>query len=278
MSFLQMFACAALALVLYTAVLIGLENSIIFHPSSYPEGDWDASRYGLTPEDVIFHAEDGVALHGWFFPTANARATLLWFHGNAGNISHRLDNIQRLQSLKINIFIFDYRGYGKSEGKANEQGIYLDSQSAYNYLTQTRKIDPRQLILFGRSLGGVCAIETARTHPSAGLIVESTFTSAKDMAKEIFPFFPIGWALRSKLNAEENIAQSTVPKLFFHGSEDEIVPFQLGEKLYSKAKGPKDFYSIEGAGHNDTYIVGGKAYIDRLDSFINSVLKSQKKD
>jgi len=277
MSFLQIFAVITLALIVYTVLLLKSENSIIFHPSPYPEGDWDTAQFGLVPEDVKFVAEDGTQLHGWYFPIADARATLLWFHGNAGNISHRLDNIQKWQRLKANIFIFDYRGYGKSQGTPNETGIYLDSQSAYDYLIQTRKIDPRQLILFGRSLGGICAAEIARTNPSAGLILESTFTSARDMAKEIFPI-PIGWALRSQLNAKENVAQLTLPKLFLHGTEDEIVPYALGQELYSAAQEPKDFYSIKGAGHNDTYIVGGEAYVQRLDRFIQLSTASLKKD
>jgi uncharacterized protein len=278
MSFLQIFAVITLALIAYTVLLLKSENSIIFHPSPYPEGDWDPSHYDLMPEDVNFEAEDGTPLHGWYFPRTDAHATLLWFHGNAGNISHRLDNIQNWQGLNINVFIFDYRGYGKSRGTPDETGIYLDSQAAYDYLIHERKIDPRQLILFGRSLGGICAAKIARTQPSAGLILESTFTSAKDMAKEIFPILPIGWALRSKLNAKENVAQLTLPKLFLHGTEDEIVPYTLGQELYSAAKEPKDFYSIKGAGHNDTYSVGGEAYLKRIDRFIHQSTAPLKKD
>lgn len=278
MSFIQIFAVTTLALIAYTVLLLKSENFIIFHPSPYPEGDWNPAHYDLMPEDVNFEAEDGTQLHGWYFPIAEAHTTLLWFHGNAGNISHRLDNIQKWQSLNINVFIFDYRGYGKSPGTPDESGIYLDSQAAYNYLIQKRKTDPRQLILFGRSLGGICAAKIARRNPSAGLILESTFTSAKDMAKEIFPILPIGWALRSKLNAKENVAQLTLPKLFLHGTEDEIVPYTLGQELYSAAKEPKDFYSIKGAGHNNTYLVGGQAYIHRLDQFIQLSTAPLKKD
>lgn len=278
MTLFQIISVIILALIVYAALLVRFENSIIFHPSAYPSGDWEPSRYGLSAEDIHFNAEDGVKLHGWFFASNHAKATLLWFHGNAGNISHRLDNIQRLQSLNVNIFIFDYRGYGKSEGEPDEKGIYLDSQSAYDYLTRTRKINPQQLILFGRSLGGVCALETARNNPSAALIVESSFTSAKDMAKKIFPFFPVGWALKSKLDAERNAAEIDLPKLFLHGDRDEIVPYKLGKKLYSSARAPKEFYSIKGAGHNDTYIVGGGEYFDRLNRFISEKVPAVKKD
>lgn len=264
-----------LALLLFYAVfLVACEDKIIYHPYKFPEGIWNPSSFNVKVEDVFFQAKDGTKLHGWYIPSVNAKATLLWFHGNAGNLTHRLENIQQLQPLNLNIFIFDYRGYGKSEGKPSEAGLYQDSQAAYDFLIQEKNVVPREsLFLFGRSLGGICAVEVASGNQAAGLILESVFTSAKDMAGKVFPVLPIGWAIRSKFSAIEKVPDLKLPKLFLHGTRDEIVPYELGRKLYSAAAEPKEFYDIEGAGHNDTYAVGGREYFSALDRFITDTMK-----
>ena len=260
-------------LVLYAVLLVSCENKIIYHPYKYPDGEWNTKNTGLQVEDVWFHASDGVKLHGWYFPNPDAKATLLFFHGNAGNLSHRLDNIRDLVPLGLNVFIFDYRGYGRSEGSPDETGILLDAQAAYDTLIQTRNATPDRLILFGRSLGGVFAAHTARHNKCAGLILEATFTDAKDMANKMIPFLPIGFAIRSKLDAVNQVPHITVPKLFFHGTADEVIPYRLGRKLYDAAAQPKEFYDIDGAGHNDTTRVGGAPYYAKLQSFINKVVE-----
>ena len=261
-------------IVVYVVLLLLFENKIIFHPSRYPEGYWNPASAGVPAQDIYFTAEDGVKLHGWFIPAPNAVATLLWFHGNAGNLSHRLDNIQRLAPLNLNIFIFDYRGYGRSEGEPNEQGIYKDSRAAYKTVVELDSVSPDTLFLFGRSLGGICAVETALNHPARGLILESVFTSASDMSRQVFPLVPLGWAIRSKLDAVGNIPHLKLPKLILHGTRDEIVPYDLGRKLFDRAGEPKTFYPIEGAGHNDTYIIGGRDYFNTLNGFITETLKN----
>ena len=270
--------------ILETAILITLfffgfafllvigENKIVYHPSKYPAGYWQPESYGLQVEDIYFNAPDGVKLHAWFIPARNPSATLLWYHGNAGNLTHRLDNILELRPLRLNIFIFDYRGYGRSEGKPDQNGIFQDSQAAYDYLTLNKNIAPENLFLFGRSLGGVCAIEIASKNKAAGLIVESAFTSAREMADKMFPFFPLKFLLRNKYNAIGTIASVNMSKLFLHGTEDELVPYSMGQKLFKAAREPKEFYAIKGAGHNDTYSVGGKEYIDTLELFIQKSL------
>lgn len=271
MSLWQTVAMVLLVFVAYGILLVACENRIIYHPYRYPEGDWDPARYGVSVEDVSFRAADGVQLHGWFIAAPDARATLLWFHGNAGNLTHRLDNIRQLKPLKLNIFIFDYRGFGKSEGTPDETGLYLDSQAAYDVLVNTRKIPPQSIVLFGRSIGGVFAADVASRNPVAGLILESVFTSARDMAKTIYPLIPIGWAIRSKLDALARVPHLQMPKLFLHGDRDEVVPYRLGRELFEAAAEPKRFYDIKGAGHNDTYTVGGKPYFDAIDRFIASL-------
>ncbi|MFQ5449361.1 MAG: alpha/beta hydrolase [Nitrospinaceae bacterium] len=277
MSILQTVGLILLVLFLYAAVLVGCEKKIIYHPLKYPEGTWKPGSFGIQVEDVFFQAEDGVRLHGWWVPSPGARAVLLWFHGNAGNLTHRLDNIHRLMPLKLNVFIFDYRGYGKSEGDPDEPGLYLDSQAAYDVVVREKSAAPERLFLFGRSLGGVCAVEVASNNPAAGLILESVFTSTEDMARNLFPLFPLGWAIKSKFDALSRIPEVTLPKLFLHGTRDEIVPFRLGKKLYEAAASPKEFYAIEGASHNDTYIAGGPAYYQAWDRFITATLENSAK-
>ncbi len=278
MSVLQTAGGILALLLLYAVFLVACEDKIIYHPHKYPQGIWNPSSFNVKVEDVFFQAKDGTKLHGWYIPSANAQATLLWFHGNAGNLTYRLENIQQLQPLALNIFIFDYRGYGKSEGKPSEAGIYQDSQAAYDYLIREKNVVPLEnLFLFGRSLGGICAVEVASSNPAAGLILESVFTSARDMAGQVFPLLPIGWAIRSKFSAVEKVPYLKLPKLFLHGTKDEIVPYKLGRKLYSAAAEPKEFYDIEGAGHNDTYGVGGREYFSAWNRFITDTLKMKKK-
>ncbi|MBT6345778.1 MAG: alpha/beta hydrolase [Nitrospina sp.] len=261
-------------LLVYAAFLLSSENKIIFHPSRYPDGFWSPASEGVLAQDIYFTAEDGVKLHGWFIPAENAVATLLWFHGNAGNISHRLDNIQRLARLNLNVFIFDYRGYGRSEGVPSEAGIYKDSQAAYDAVLRLDGVSVDTLFLFGRSLGGICAVQTAMNWPAKGLLLESVFTNSSDMARKIFPLIPLGWAMKSKLDAVSKVPHLRLPKLFLHGTDDEIVPYDMGRKLFDAAAEPKTFYSIAGAGHNDTYVLGGDEYFNALNQFITETLKN----
>ncbi|MBT5376771.1 MAG: alpha/beta hydrolase [Nitrospinaceae bacterium] len=261
-------------LLVYAAFLLSSENKIIFHPSRYPDGFWNPASEGVLAQDIYFTAEDGVKLHGWFIPAENAVATLLWFHGNAGNISHRLDNIQRLARLNLNVFIFDYRGYGRSEGVPSEAGIYKDSQAAYDAVLRLDGVSVDTLFLFGRSLGGICAVQTAMNWPAKGLLLESVFTNSSDMARKIFPLIPLGWAMKSKLDAVSKVPHLRLPKLFLHGTDDEIVPYDMGRKLFDAAAEPKTFYSIAGAGHNDTYVLGGDEYFNALNQFITETLKN----
>ncbi len=228
---------------------------------------------GLVYEDVFISTSDGVKLHGWFVP-GNSDFTLLWFHGNAGNISRRVDNIALLhERLGANIFIIDYRGYGRSEGSPSEQGLYLDAEAAIEYLRSREDVKDDRLVLFGRSLGGAVAVEMAARHEVYALVVESTFTSVRAMAKSAHPilsrFFPVGAVVRSKYDSLSKIKDVSTPILVIHGAQDEIVPYNMGQELYDAANEPKTFYSIVGAGHNDTYIVGGSAYFDTLRRFID---------
>ena len=281
---LQIVLAGLLAIIASCCLLVIVEKKIVYHPIKYPGGHWEPEKYGLQVEDVYFNSADGVKLHGWFIPAKKPIATLLWYHGNAGNLSHRLDNILELVPLNLNIFIFDYRGYGRSEGNPDEKGLYQDSQAAYDFLRLKKQIDPDELILFGRSLGGACAIKIALNNKAAGLIVESAFTSVNDMADKMFSFFPLKFLLRSHFNSLETISLVNMPKMFIHGTDDRLIPFSMGRNLFGASNEPKIFYGIEGAGHNDTYSVGGQKYFESIRRFVldalskNNIAKNNKKN
>jgi fermentation-respiration switch protein FrsA (DUF1100 family) len=255
---------------------MAFEDHLIFFPTKYPDGFWgingDALREGVVVEDCFFQTEDGLTLHGWHAARGRARAglVLLWFHGNAGNLSYRFDMMMRLLELPVSIFIIDYRGYGRSEGRPSEKGIYMDARAAWDYLIRERGLLANQIVIFGKSLGGAAAIDLATRVGAAGLIVQSSFTSTKDMAARLLPFLPAR-LLRTKMDSISKIGRVTCPKLFIHSRADEIVPFDLGWRLFEAASEPKRFYEVVGAPHNSTYIVGGRGYIDALGRFLESI-------
>jgi fermentation-respiration switch protein FrsA (DUF1100 family) len=253
-----------------------LERNMIYFPMKFPEGDWDISQFSGHIEDCTFQTEDGMTLHGWFAHALSEQhvdgepRTLLFFHGNAGNITHRITNIAYLVQLGINVFIFDYRGYGKSEGVPNEQGLYADAVAAYEYLLSRNDVHKEKIVFFGRSLGGAVAVDLATRRSCEKLILESTFTSVKDMTKTMFGSLPVHYLVKTKFDSLSKIGTIHVPLLSIHGDRDTIVPFGLGKRLFAAANEPKIFYEIQGADHNDTYEVGGEEYFERLSQFIHT--------
>jgi fermentation-respiration switch protein FrsA (DUF1100 family) len=267
-------------------IIMAFEDNFIYFPAKYPEGFWAveniSAREGeLIPkiEDCRFTTSDGVSLHGWYcaphrkvgggLAPVPADMILLWFHGNAGNLSHRYDMIRMLMKIPVNIFIIDYRGYGKSEGAPSEQGLYTDARAAWDYLTGERAIPPERIIIFGKSLGGAPAVDLASKVEAAGLIVQSSFTSASEMAAAILPIYP-RFFLHTKMDSKRKIAGVGYPKLFIHSRADEVVPYELGRRLFEAAPEPRQFYEVARAPHNSTYIVGGEEYLEALRNFINS--------
>ena len=267
------------SLIVLSTTLFGgcrIEDRFIFHPDHVT--DRDPSHIGLRFEDVFFTTQDGLRLHVWFIPHQEARATLVWFHGNAGNISDRLLNIKLLHDrIATNIFIFDYRGYGRSEGTVSEKGTYLDGEAAMNYLLRRDDAAARRLILFGRSLGAAVAAEMAIRFNSLGLILESPFVSIREMAQAIFPSLPIAWLLRTRFDTMEKVRLVKAPILVLHGDRDATVPFSQGKKVFEVASQPKKFYRIVGAKHNDTFVVGGEEYYGALREFIEGALAADEK-
>lgn len=196
------------------------------------------------------------------------RALFLWFHGNAGNISHRLDNLKLLwDRVGVQVFIFDYREYGLSQGRISREGTYKDAAAAYRYVTEVRSLPPEEIVLFGRSLGTALAMDLTLKVPCRSLIIESAFTNSQDMAR-LIAFFLFDWRPRVPYDNLGKIGQVNVPVLIIHGEYDEIIPVDMSRRLYAAARDPKELYIIPGAHHNDTYLVGGEAYFERLRAFI----------
>ena len=245
-----------------------IENFFVFHPQT--ELDMTPDRMGLHHESIFFDAADGTKLHGWFFPLSGKSLVILFCHGNAGNISHRLHNIQELLNKGFQVFIFDYRGFGKSNGSPSREGVYLDGLAAYDYLRNRLGIPPNRIILFGRSLGAAVATEIAAKRKVNRLILESAFTSTKAMARTMPLFALLSPFLPAHYNNLKKIEHITIPKLIIHGNRDEIIPFTMGEQLFEAGPEPKAFYVIEGAGHNDTWVIGGSRYFETFKQFIRN--------
>lgn len=234
---------------------------------------------GLDYEDVELLTDDGARIHGWFIPydrnsDTQKQATILFFHGNAGNISHRLDSIKLFNKLGLNMLIIDYRGYGQSTGKPTEAGTYQDAEAAWYYLTATRGIKENKIILFGRSLGGSVAAWLASQHTPAALIIESSFSSAPSMGRRIYPFLPVRLLSRFQYNTKEYIKEINCPVLVAHSRDDDIIPYEEGRDIFDAAHEPKQFLEMRGS-HNDGFIVSGSSYVDGLKSFINTHINQQ---
>ncbi|NIS91442.1 MAG: prolyl oligopeptidase family serine peptidase [Woeseiaceae bacterium] len=224
---------------------------------------------GLSYENVTLEASDGVSVHGWFVP-GESQQVLLYFHGNAGNISHRLYSIKEFHDLGLSVFIIDYRGYGQSDGKPTEQGLYRDGEAAWRYLTGDRGIVAQNIILFGRSLGGSVASWLAAREQPAALIVESSFTSVPDIGQEAYPWLPVRLLSRFRHSTLDQVTKVACPVLVVHSRDDEIIPFHHGKEIFSAANEPKTFLEIRG-GHNDGHAMSATVYRNGIKDFLDSL-------
>ena len=249
------------------------QSSMVFFP--YTAIDQTPAEWGLAYEDVFLETKDGVRLHGWYIPHHGSQQTLLFFHGNAGNISHRGASVEIFHRLGLNIFIFDYRGYGKSQGKPDEEGLYKDARAAWRYLTDQRGFEQEDIILFGRSLGGAVAAELAAEVQPGGLILESTFSSAKDVANALLPVLSRLIILRYDFNTAAHVRRVASPLLVLHSPDDEIIPFHLGEKVFQAANEPKSFVRMRGD-HNSGFLMSQPDYERALGAFISSLILRQR--
>ena len=229
---------------------------------------------GMGYEDVFFNTQDGLKLHAWFVPAQNPKATLLFCHGNAGNISHRVDVIQIFQKLNLNVLIFDYRGYGKSQGVPGEQGLYKDAQAAYDYLAKHKDVRAEKIVIYGKSIGANVAINLAADMKTNILIADSGFTSAYEMGKRLFPFLPIKWIITIKYDALEKIKQVRAAKLIIHSPDDELIPFDMGRRLFETANQPKQFFQAQGT-HNEGILIYAQEYRQKIDEFLGKYLDTR---
>jgi fermentation-respiration switch protein FrsA (DUF1100 family) len=261
-----------LAMCLYagvTALVYFQQSSLIYYPDAAGRGlAATPQQIGLAFEDVELITEDKVRLHGWFIPSDNARGTVLFFHGNAGNISHRLDSIATFNRMRLNVFIFDYRGYGQSQGRVTETGTYRDAEAAWSYLVETRGIGASNIIVFGRSLGASIAAWLASQYTPAALILESGFSSVPSMAQRMYPFLPVKWLARFSYDTRQYVSTIACPLLVVHSKNDEIIPYTEGRLVFDAAPANKQFLEIRG-GHNDGFIVTGQKYTDGLNTFVD---------
>ncbi len=251
------------------------EKGIVFFPDPYLEatpGEMGMKNY----EDVYFEADDSVRLHGWYVNAPDNRAVLLWFHGNAGNISHRLENLALLHgALNIPIFIFDYREYGLSEGYITREGTFHDARGAFRYLTEEKGFKEREILLFGRSLGTALAAYLASKHRCLGVVLEAAFTSTDDMMERYFPYGFPGELSGTKYDTISLIDRIKDPVLFIHGEYDFTIPVSMARRLYEKTCTQKRFYVVKGADHNSTYVAGGNQYFQVWREFLDSCIKWQ---
>lgn len=226
---------------------------------------------GLPFEDVEIETSDGETIHGWYVAAPESRGVLLFFHGNAGNISHRLESIAIFHGLGLDVLIVDYRGYGQSSGKTSEQGTYRDAQAAWDFLVEDRGVPSSRIVIFGRSLGGAVGAWLASGTRPAGLIVESAFTSGEDMARRIYPIYPARLLTRLKYPVIDYLRELAVPLLLVHSRDDEIIPFEMARALYDAAPQPKRLLELRGD-HNGGFWISREAYLPGLGKFFDDVL------
>jgi fermentation-respiration switch protein FrsA (DUF1100 family) len=246
--------------------LVYIAHQSVFHPTKYPEGPWDAQAL-LRASDVWLNTSDGVRIHSWWIPQDSPWVTL-HLHGNAGNITHRFLIYREIQAAGSAILAVDYRGYGKSDGKPTESGVYRDADAAYDHLLKIG-YRPEQIVVHGESLGTAVAVDLASRRPCAGVVLEAPFTSAGDVAETIVPV--IGRVLIRSFDSRAKIGRVHVPILVVQGDRDEVIPPRLGQVLFAAANQPKDFWLVHSAGHNDIWEVAGTSYPARLRSFYASL-------
>jgi fermentation-respiration switch protein FrsA (DUF1100 family) len=258
-----------LVVVLLTALsgCVALEESLVFHPHRYPWGNWQPRD--LQFEDAWFQAPDGVRLHGWFAEVPQPRAVVLYAHGNAGNVATNAWVVDFFRErLNCSVLVFDYRGYGRSEGSPSEAGILADARAARRWLAGRTGVAERDIVLVGRSLGGGVMVDLAAKDGARGLVLENTFTSLPDMGQHLVGSLPVRWLVEMRLDSLSLIGNYAGPLLQTHGDADRCIPYEQGKKLFAAARGPKWFVTAPGGDHND---LPTPEYVDKLDWFLGQL-------
>ncbi len=248
-----------------------LRNHFLFRPRREVEGT--PADVGLPYEDVTFATSDGIRIHAWWMPRDGARHTLLWFHGNAGNVGHRLGEAEQLHALGLSTLLVDYRGYGRSEGKPTEVGLYRDADAALAWLERERGLERDRIVLYGRSLGAAVAADLAAREPGfAALVAVTPFTSLRDVAPRVMRLPGVRWLAGRGFDVERRIADVSIPVLVVQGAEDTLTPPEMGRRIHAAAPEPKTYLEVPGGGHMSTHLVGDPAgFGDELRAFLEGL-------
>jgi fermentation-respiration switch protein FrsA (DUF1100 family) len=269
---LKMALIFALAYAGLAALVYFQQDRLLYYPNMGREIAATPARLGLGFEDLAIGTEDGETLHAWWIPARNARGAVLLFHGNAGNISHRLDYAEMFDALDFSTLLVEYRGYGRSTGSPSEQGTYRDAAAGWRWLTETKGIPAGDIVLFGESLGGAVAAWLAARDPPGALVLASTFTSVPDLAAQIYSFLPVRLLSRYRYDTLDALARVRAPVLVAHSRDDEIVPYSHGERLFAAAREPKSFLELRG-GHNDGFIFTRPEWVSALGAFLEQAMR-----
>jgi len=253
-------------LLIFVLYIWYMEQRSVFVP--YRAIEQTPQAVDLKYEEVWLQATQGAGLHGWFAGSPRPRATVLFLHGNGGNISHRVQKMRIFHDMGLEVFVFDYRGYGRSKGTPSEKGLYKDAQAAYDYLVVERGVAPARLILYGESLGSAVAVQLATQNQAAGLILEGAFTCVADMSRRVFPFLPT-FLLRYRFDTLEKMRRVRAPLLVIHSHNDEVVPFSMGRRLFDAAHSDaKDFLAVYG-GHNESFYEYRREITHKIEEFLS---------
>lgn len=263
------------AYIVWGLTLLFMQSRMLYRPVR--DIAFTPAEQNLEYEDVTFRSADGVTLTGWYVPAAGARFTVLFCHGNGGNIMHRLDTLALFHALGLNCFLFDYRGYGASSGRPKEKGTYLDAQAAYDWLIERKGVPPEQIVLLGRSLGGSIAAHLAGRVPVRGLVVESAFTSFPDIGARFYPYMPVRLFALFRYNTLAYLKQVTCPVLIMHSRDDTLVPYEFSVRLFEEANEPKRFVELFG-GHNDAFLVSGDVYTNAWTEWLDFLARDESVD
>jgi uncharacterized protein len=267
-------------LLLGYAAIVGVvylaQDKLVYFPGIGREHVATPETQGLAYEDISIRTQDAETLHAWWVPAPDSRGSVLLFHGNAGNISHRIDYARMFHRLGYNTLLVDYRGYGKSTGAPSEEGMYRDAAAAWGWLTQARLLRQHDIVLFGESLGGAVACRLAQHHQPRALVLASTFTSVPDLGAEVYSFLPVRLISRFSYDTRACLTKVSVPVLIAHSPHDDIVPYAHGQKLYAAAREPKEFLELAG-GHNTGFVFTRPEWVRALDDFLGRSLAVREK-
>ena len=268
----KIFRILCILVVLYLCVCLlayVFQEKLIYHPASHVRST--PAALNLEFQDLHLASTEGRKIHAWYVPCKDARGAVVFCHGNAGNLGHRLATVRLLHRFKLSALLFDYQGFGRSEGTPNEANTYQDAEAAWRHLTVTARIPADRILIWGRSLGTAVAVELASRHAPAGLVLEAAFTSLADVAGKHFFWLPVRWLCRNDYDSLSKVPGLTCPKLFFHSPQDEVIPFHLGRRLFEAAAEPKRFVRIRGD-HNSGFLVSERDYVRAVETFLSEVL------